>query len=43
MKRKLNLEMAVYAAVVLLCLAVVALIVLSRFQFANVRPVYQGF
>jgi len=43
MKRKPNLETIVYVAVVIVCLAVVALIVLSRFQFANVRPVYQGF
>jgi len=43
MKLKFNIETIVYAAVVILCLAVVALIVASRFQFADVRPVYQGF
>ncbi len=43
MKPKLNLETIVYAAVVILCLAVVALVVASRFQFTDVRPVYQGF
>jgi len=43
MKRKLNIETIVYAVVVVVCLAVVALIVASRFQFSNVRPVYQGF
>jgi hypothetical protein len=43
MKIKLNLETIVYAAVVIVCLAVLALIVASRFQFADVKPVYQGF
>jgi capsular polysaccharide biosynthesis protein len=43
MKIKLNLETLVYGAVILLCLAVVLLIVASRFQFTNVKPVYQGF
>lgn len=43
MKIKLDVETIVYAAVVVVCLAVLALIVLSRFQFAYVKPVYQGF
>ena len=43
MKRILNVETIVYGAVVIVCLAVVALIVSSRFQFSDIVPVYQGF
>ncbi|HLX71593.1 MAG TPA: hypothetical protein VKV04_18425 [Verrucomicrobiae bacterium] len=43
MKIKLDVKFFVYGAVVLVCLAVLALICLSRFQFADVKPVYQGF
>lgn len=43
MKIKLDVKFFVYSAVVLVCLAVLALIWLSSFQFADVKPVYQGF
>ena len=43
MKIKLDLNFFVYSAVVVVCLGVLALIWLSKFQFADVKPVYQGF
>lgn len=43
MKKKFTVETLVYGLVVLLCFAALALIWASGFQFADVRPVYQGF
>lgn len=43
MKRKLTLETFVYAVLVIVCVAVLALIWISMHQFSNTRPVYQGF
>lgn len=43
MKIKFTVETLAYGMVVLLCLAALALIWASGPQFADVRPVYQGF
>ena len=43
MKSEPTLEFFLYAAVIALSLAALALVIASATQFADIKPVYQGF